>query len=58
MDPPLHAKEEEKSKQLVEVDGKALKKVKTVPSVDKVMATTFWDSHGIIFISNLQKEEQ
>ena len=33
----------------------APKKAKTVPSVGKVMATIFWDSHGIILIDYLQK---
>ena len=33
----------------------ALKKAKAVPSADKVMATIFWDSHGIILIDYLQK---
>ena len=31
------------------------KKTKTVPSAGKVMATIFWDSHGIILIDYLQK---
>ena len=33
----------------------APKKAKTVPSAGKVMATIFWDSHGIILINYLQK---
>ena len=33
----------------------APKKAKTVPSAGKVMATIFWDSHGIILIDYLQK---
>ena len=35
----------------------APKKAKTVPSAGKVMATIFWDSHGIILIDYLQKEK-
>ena len=33
----------------------APKIAKTVPSAGKVMATIFWDSHGIILIDYLQK---
>ena len=33
----------------------APKKAKTVLSAGKVMATIFWDSHGIILIDYLQK---
>ena len=33
----------------------APKKAKTVPSAGKVMATIFWDSHGIILMDYLQK---
>ena len=33
----------------------APKKVKTVPLAGTVMATIFWDSHGIILIDYLQK---
>ena len=33
----------------------APKKAKTVPLAGKVMATIFWDSHGIILIDYLQK---
>ena len=36
-------------------DKSAPKKAKTVPSVSKDMATTFWDSHDIISIDYLQK---
>lgn len=36
----------------------AAKKAKTVPSAaGKVMATVFWDSHGIIYIEYLNKEQ-
>ena len=31
------------------------KKAKTVPSAGRVMATIFWDSHGVISIDYLQK---
>ena len=33
----------------------APKKAKTVPSAGRVMATIFWDSHGIILTDYLQK---
>ena len=33
----------------------APQKTKTVPSAGNVMATIFWDSHGIILIDYLQK---
>ena len=33
----------------------APKKAKTDPSASKVMATIFWDSHGIILIDYLQE---
>ena len=35
----------------------APKKAKIVPSAGKVMATIFWDLHGIILIDYLQKEK-
>lgn len=40
---------------LVEV---LLKKAKLVPLTGKVMATIFWDVHGIILIDHLEKVEQ
>lgn len=43
------------SKQWVEPGGSAPKKAKTVKSADKVMATVFWDSQGIILIDYLEK---
>lgn len=43
------------SKQWVEAGGSAPKKAKTVPSAGKVMATVFWDAHGIILIDYLKK---
>ena len=43
------------SKQWVEPGGSAPKKAKTVKSADKVMATVFWDSHGILLIDYLEK---
>ena len=33
------------------------KKAKTIPSAGKVMATIFWNSHGIILIDYLQKRK-
>jgi len=33
----------------------APKKAKTVPSAEKVMATVFWDSQGVIYIDYLEK---
>ena len=36
-------------------DESAPKKAKTVSFADNVMATIFWDSHGIILIDYLQK---
>ena len=33
------------------------KKAKTVLSAGKVMATIFWDSHGIVLIDYLQKRK-
>ena len=35
----------------------APKKANTVPSAGKVMATIFWDSHGIILIDYLREEK-
>ena len=35
----------------------APKKAKRVPSAGKLMATIFWDSHGIILINYLQTEK-
>lgn len=43
------------SKQWVEAGGSAPKKAKTVKSADKVMATVFWDSSGILLIDYLEK---
>ena len=43
------------SKMWPEPGESAPKKAKTVPSAGKVMATIFWDSHGIILIDYLQK---
>ena len=45
----------EQSKQWISKGERAPKKAKTVCSVDKVMATVFWDSKGIIFIDYLEK---
>ena len=45
----------EQSKQWIEKGESAPKKAKTVPSADKVMASVFWDTRGIIFIDYLQK---
>lgn len=43
------------SKQWVEAGGSAPKKAKTVKSAGKVMATVFWDAHGILLIDYLEK---
>jgi histone-lysine N-methyltransferase SETMAR len=45
----------EQSKQWTSPGERAPKKAKTVPSAGKVMATVFWDSHGIIHIDYLEK---
>ena len=45
----------EQSKQWVASGESAPKKAKTVRSAGKVMATVFWDAHGIIFIDFLEK---
>lgn len=44
----------EQSKQWMEKGESAPKKAKVVKSAGKVMATAFWDSHGIIFIDYLE----
>ena len=41
MDPPLHARDKKTIKQWVEAGGSDQKKVKTVPSTGKIMATIF-----------------
>ena len=41
----------------VQNKNSSLKKAKTVPSADKVMASDFWDARGMIFIGYLQKEK-
>ena len=46
----------EQSKQCTSSDERAPKKVKTVTSAGKVMATVVWDSPGIIFTDYLEKE--
>ena len=52
MNPSLHRpKTKKQSKQW----RSGSKKVKTVPSASKIMATIFWDVHGIIFIDYLEK---
>ena len=43
------------SKQWTAKGEPAPKKAKTVFSAGKVMATVFWDSHGVILIDYLQK---
>lgn len=45
----------EQSKRWTSPGKSAPKKAKTVPSAGKVMATIFWDSHGIIHIDYLGK---
>ena len=48
-------KMKEQSKQWTERRESASKKVKTVPSAGKVMASVFWDAREIIFIEYLHK---
>jgi [histone H3]-lysine36 N-dimethyltransferase SETMAR len=43
------------SKEWVEGGGSAPKKAKAVKSAGKVMATIFWDAHGILLIDYLEK---
>lgn len=43
------------SKQWVSPGEKAPRKAKVIPSAGKVMATIFWDAHGILLIDYLQK---
>lgn len=45
----------EQSKQWVTKGESAPKEVKTGPSAEKIMATVFWDSQGIILIDYLKK---
>jgi len=44
----------EQSKQWVGPGETAPKKAKTVPSAGKIMATVFWDSHGVVLIDFLE----
>lgn len=46
---------QQQAKQWVEAGASAPKRPKTQQSAGKVMATVFWDAHGIIFIDYLQK---
>ncbi|XP_055306592.1 histone-lysine N-methyltransferase SETMAR-like, partial [Sitodiplosis mosellana] len=43
------------SKQWVKKGESAPKKAKTVLSAGKIMATVFWDAHGVIFIDYLER---
>ena len=45
----------EQSKQWTEWGELASKMAKTVPSAGKVMASVFWNAHGISFIDYFQK---
>jgi len=47
----------EQSKQFTSSGELALKKTKTIKSVGKVMATAFWDAHGIIHIDYLPSKQ-
>jgi len=47
--------EMKQSEQWVEAGGSAPKKAKTVPSAEKMMATIFWDSYGVVLIDYLEK---
>ena len=45
----------QQSKQWMGAGESAPKKAKTVPSAGKVMATVFWDSHGVVLIDYLEQ---
>ena len=45
----------EGSKQWVKPDESAPKRPKTQQSAGKVLASVFWDAHGVIFIDHLEK---
>ena len=46
----------EGSKQWIKPGESAPKRPKTQQSIGKVMASVFWDAHGVIFIDYLEKE--
>jgi len=45
----------QQSKQWTEAGCSAPKKISSVPSAGKVMASVFWDAEGILFIDYLEK---
>jgi hypothetical protein len=47
----------QQSKQWTEVGCSAPKKISSVPSARKVMASVFWDAEGILFIDYLKKSQ-
>jgi len=47
----------QQSKQWTEVGCSASKKISSVPSAGKVMASVFWDAEGISFIDYLEKSK-
>ena len=55
MDPPLTPESREGSKQWVKPGESAPKHLKTQQLVGKVVASVFWNVHGVIFIDHLEK---
>ena len=53
--PPVYSGDEKQRKRCTAKDDLTPKKAKAIPSVDKVMATVFWDSYGVIFVDYLEK---
>ena len=56
MDPALTPKSHEGSKQWVKPGKSARKRSETQQWSGKVMASVFWDAHGVIFIDYFEKE--
>ena len=57
MNPLVHTRTKEQSKQWISPGERAPKKAKTVLSVGKVMAMVFCDSQGVIYIDYLEKDK-
>ena len=55
MDPLVHTRDQGTIETVDFTRRRAPKKVKTVLSAGKVMATVFWDSQGVIYIDYLEK---
>jgi len=55
MDPLVHTRDQEQSKQWTSPGERTPKKVKTVPSDRKVMVTVFCDSKGVMHVDYLEK---